>query len=220
MKRILILLLLVFSLAFASCGKKNDKPVEPDDGGQDPAQEVEVDKALDASLIASLGCKDATEIFLTTCGQSDVATVANMLDDAGVPTAKIKQEELITAREVITSGADEKPLVLLVVGTSSKGLGNAGTDVAKETKRAQDFAQAHLDGSIRLVIFHVGGAARRGSNSDPVINAACKSADLLLVVEEGNSDGLFTNLAKDNSIPLYLYSKASKMAPAISKLFK
>ncbi len=36
----------------------------------------------------------------------------------------------------------------------------------------------------------------------------------------GDQDNLFTNFSKNNNIPLYLFSKATKMVPAFAKLFE
>ena len=48
---------------------------------------------------------------------------------------------------------------------------------------------------------HIGGAARRGELSDKFVNAAAPNVDYLIIVEEGNKDGLFTKMSTEKNIP-------------------
>ena len=47
---------------------------------------------------------------------------------------------------------------------------------------------------------HVGGEGRRGTLSDLFINAAAPYADGMIVVDGGNSDGLFNKYADERKI--------------------
>jgi len=53
-----------------------------------------------------------------------------------------------------------------------------------------------------IITLHVGGEARRGDLSDSFITKIAPAADYLIVVEGGNKDGLFTQIAADNVIPM------------------
>lgn len=208
MKKLLLVFLLVFTVAIASCGNK-------DDDKQNPTEETpttEVDKALSSDFLGFVPA--GTTVHLTTCGQSDIDVVYNLLTTAGVPETQINSQSQLKADD-----CEEGDIVFLVVGTSNKGLGAAKTSVSDETKRASDFAAASRAGKIKLVIFHTGKDARRGDQSDPVIKAVAAEGKLLLVVDGGNNDGLFTNLAAEKNAPLYIYSKASKMVAPIKTLF-
>ena len=46
---------------------------------------------------------------------------------------------------------------------------------------------------ITVILFHIGGVARRDL-SDTVITSAANGSSLMLVVKTGNADNLFTNL--------------------------
>ena len=155
------------------------------------------------------------KVYATTCGQADLATLDVLLEDS------LETElELYTSDEkLVASEVEDGSVVFLVVGGSNKGLGAAGTDVTAEANRASDFASAAKSGKITLVVFHIGGESRRGDTSDPIIKAAAPSANLLLVVESGNSDGYFTSVSEEYNIPLYLFSKAAKLKPSLAKLF-
>ena len=176
----------------------------------------------DPDLLKDLAGKaQGVKVYLTTCGQSDVNVVVNIIENQVDPegetiviytdqeptdgTIKVLQDESLEATDIELSSDPEKlPFVLLVLGTSSKGLGAAGTDVQKETARAEAFANLAKEGKIVLVCLHVGGAARRGELSDPVITAAFAGANAVLVKADGNTDGFFTNLAEQNNTQYFL----------------
>ncbi len=225
LKRIFsIFMVLLSALTLISCGNDKDKDDEQGNGGGETPS-AEVDKALAENL---KGIASGKKVYLTTVGQSDVEKIENLLfsvdEDANIYDAatgsadsskavNVAKGNLLTASEV-----EKGAVVLLVTGSSSKGLGSAGTNVAKEIDRAQAFAERAVAGEITLVVFHVGGESRRGTSTDPVLDVACPGANLLLVVESGNSDGYFTNTAKEYNIPLYLYSKTSKIVGALKDL--
>lgn len=213
MKKIFsMLLLVVFAVALMSCGKKDDNKPTPT-----PTPSTELDKALDAKWEGNL--KDR-KVYLTTCGQADSGVIASILLNCGIGDTEYTSKDLLTAKEVSDAiTGTEVPAVLLVIGASSKGLGAAGVDVDHEVARAQAFVALANEGKIELIVMHVGGSARRGATSDPIIKAATPAADLLLVVNTGNSDNYFTTTATANSIELYLYKKNSGLLAAFKTLF-
>ena len=173
-----------------------------------PTQTNEVDKALDAKYNDLAKGK---KLYLTTVGQADVDKVQSFFDDLEM----VDGTDYIKNNKLTAADVEDGAVVFMVIGTSGKGLGAAGTDLNGEKKRANDFIAKE---GITLVVFHVGGLDRRGDTTDPIIDIVCPKADLLLVVESGNEDSKFTNIAKNNNVDLYLYSKTSKMRSAISTL--
>ena len=193
-----------------------DKPANGENGGNNnggnnsgtPQDGETLDKALDAKYKGL--AKDKT-LYLTTIGQADVDKVDSLLDDLDMVagTDYTKKNDL-TASEV-----EDGAIVFVVIGTSGKGLGAAGTDLNGEKKRANDFVAKE---GITLVVFHVGGIDRRGDTTDPIIDIVCPKAKVLLVVNGADDDNKFTNIAKNNNIDLYLFSKTSKMIAAVRTL--
>lgn len=202
MKKIWLLLsVLVLSFAVVGC--------TPEEEEEDPT-EKDVDIALALTWQEELVGKT---VYLTTCGQADVEIVQNILGVAGVAETAYTKDNHLTAAEV-TNGS----VVIMVVGSSAKGLGAAGTDVTAENVRAQAFASKANLGDIALIVVHVGGTARRGELSDTIIASALSGGDLALVVQTGDADDFFTDRASDTA-PLYLFSSASKLVPAFKVLF-
>lgn len=208
------LFLMILAISLVACSKK-DK--EEDKGDPDVGEEKVTDVALATSWSGKLSGKT---VYLTCCGQADIAILSSILSNAGVASESVVTENQLTAKEVTDAATEgQVPAVILVVGASSKGLGAAGVDVASETARAEEFATAAKEGKIELIVAHVGGKARRGETSDPIIKAATPAAELLIVVLDGDSDNYFTNAAKTNSIELYLYKKTSGLVGAFKTLF-
>lgn len=202
MKKIwIILTVLVLSILVVGCKKEEPEP-EP--------TEKDVDITLSTDFASAL--VDQT-VYLTTCGQADIDIVENILLFAGLTATDYTRDNLLTAAE-----AEAGSTVILVVGTSGKGLGAAGTDTTAENARAEAFASRSNQDEINLIVIHVGGAARRGELSDTIIASALAGSDLSLVVIGGDADDYFTDRASTSS-PLYLFSTASKIVNPIKVLF-
>ena len=99
------------------------------------------------------------------------------------------------------------------------GLGAAGVDESFEKNRADGFAQAAAEGKFTLILFHVGGTARRGTSSDPIIEAAFPGAAACFLVSSGNEDGFFTTLSTQNNVSLYEVGKAAELSDYTKQLF-
>ena len=204
-----IFMVLVLAFSLISCGE--DKGDGGEGGGDTPA--AEVDLVLPADF-AGLGA--GVPSYITTVGQADLALALGVLKR--IPAAsEVQSSSDLEAADVVAEGV--KPLVLLVVGGSGKGLGGAGVSVASETQRAADFVTAAAEGKISLVVLHIGGQGRRGENTDPILDVACPGADLLIVIEGGNADGYFTTSSKENNVPLYLYSGLGKLVDPFTVLY-
>ena len=151
--------------------------------------------------------------YLTTVGQADSDIVGNVFKKAGA-VGSYTTETMLQASEVA-----EGSVVFLTLGASSKGLGQAGVDEAYEKNRAAQFASAAKDGKFTLILFHVGGTARRGASSDPIIEAAFPGAAACFVVSSGNEDGFFTTLASNNNVSLYSVSKSLELVDFAKGMF-
>lgn len=205
MKKSLYIILLIIGVVFLVSCEKENPIITP--------EEKEVDIALGTEF-ESIGKEK--KIYLTTAGQADLDIVQNILESA---TSLTEDEGFTKNHELKASDVEVGSVVILVIGSSSKGLGSAGTNVTNEKIRAEALAEKAVAGDFTLIVVHVGGQGRRGDMSDPIISAVSPSANLLLVVVTGDQDDLFTNIAKNNHVPLYLFSKSTKMVSAFETLF-
>ena len=162
------------------------------------------------ALFATQFEKPAT---LTSVGQSaDVQMVKALLKKAGI---EAKFDALITDAGL----KDEKTLVL-AIGVSSKGLGAAGIKAEDELVRAEKLIKAAKAKNIKIIGLHIGGEARRGELSDKFVKVAAPYCDYLIVVNEGNKDGLFTKTAAEKKIQLETVPKITNAVEPLKKLFQ
>lgn len=201
-----VLMIMTLAVSFAACNKDTGNDGNTGNGGNNGGNTDVTPSALDKT-VSEAELKNIVgtgKLYATTIGQADLAVVNNLIVKAGVAAENYTSDNMLTADQV-----EDGSTVFIVVGASGKGLGGAGTDAAAELVRANAF-KAKAD-KINIVCVHVGGANRRGDTSDPTISVIAGCSKVILVVAEGNSDGLFTGIANDNSIPLYEYSKSAKM---------
>ena len=208
-----VLMIMTLAVSFAACNKDTGNDGNTGNGGNNGGNTdvtpSDLDKTVSEAELQNI--VGTGKLYATTIGQADLAVVNNLIVKAGVAAADYTSNNMLTADQV-----EDGSTVFIVVGASGKGLGGAGTDAAAELVRANAF-QAKAD-KINIVCVHVGGANRRGDTSDPTIRVIAGCSKVILVVEEGNSDDLFTGIANDNSIPLYEYSKSAKMLDSFKYL--
>lgn len=136
----------------------------------------------------------------TTCGQSPGAVMFKAL--ASQAGKEAVNENALTADQLATVAPNAKTLVI-TTGTSGKGMGAAGTDIDDEIARCTKLAEAAKAAGMTVVCAHIEGAARRTDYNDQAsIDAILAVADIVLVIDESDSDGLFTNYCAEHDLPL------------------
>ena len=150
-----------------------------------------VSAMIAALTLATAAC--AADVALTSIGQGPDARMVKVVMRALKVTpdydALMRPEAL-----------QNQKVLVAVVGGSSKGLGAAGIDKEEEVARAKALLDAAAKKGVKVLIMHVGGEGRRGTLSDLFINAAAPYADGMIVVDGGNSDGLFNKYADERKI--------------------
>lgn len=127
----------------------------------------------------------AAEVVLTPFGQSPDAMMVK-----------------VVLKKLEVDGRLEEKVLITVVAGSSKGLGAAGIDKDEEIARMQAVAEAARTAGMKILVMHIGGKGRRGKLTDAFIAEAVPMADKLIVVEGGDYDGLFSELAQKTGVDL------------------
>ena len=149
--------------------------------------------------------------LVTTCGQSPGAVMIKM--SAMQVGVKAESNNQLSASDL--EGTDAKTLIV-TSGTSMKGMGAAGTNVDKEIERCTELIAAAKKAGIQVVGAHVEGMARRTDSSDQAsIEAVMKDADIILVIDDSDSDGYFTKYAAEHKKPLLKVKDALTIGPAL-----
>jgi hypothetical protein len=151
-------------------------------------------------------------VAMTNPGQSaEIAMVDLLAKRVKLP---IKSSRFLEPAEL--SGINT---LILILGASGKGLGEAGVDLPSEVRRARALIAAAKKSGIKLIGVHLGGVARRGENSQVMIDAVASQMDCLVVRSDGNKDGLFTKVASANRIPLFQVEKTVEVAELLKQFF-
>ena len=152
--------------------------------------------------------------ILTSIGQSaDYEMIRVLLTRSGIQfdlNVVIRANELSSAYNTL----------ILVIGGSSKGLGDAGISADEELVRTQALIARARELNMSIIAVHIGGEARRGALSDVFISYAVPLTDFVIVVAEGNNDGLFTNLANQARIPFNSVNRISEVSSPLAAAFR
>ena len=196
MKKI-IALTLAMMLLLAACGGNSapaatEAPATPV-ATEAPAADAPVASAEPVEFTGKL----VAPFAVTSCGQSPGATMLNVV--AGQAKLTSVCYNAMTAANL---PAGTKTLII-TTGTSGKGMGAAGTDVDMEIARCVELAKAAKAAGMLVCCAHVEGMSRRtDANDQASIDGILAIADVVLVIEDSDSDGFFTNYCNANNLPL------------------
>ncbi|HSQ74345.1 MAG TPA: DUF6305 family protein [Bacteroidota bacterium] len=152
-------------------------------------------------------------ILITSAGQSaDVTLAGSLCKKAGL------EAKVIPAAAV----ADLKGFktLMIVAGFSSKGLGAAGTSREQELERVKKLIAAAREAKLPILTLHIGGKARRGTQSDDFNKMAAEAAQSLIVVKQGNDDGFFTKIAGEHKAKITVADKIAGVVAPLGAAFK
>jgi hypothetical protein len=174
-----------------------------------------------AAAPAPAAAKAQTPVFLTSCGQSPGAVTVNVFLRRLQMDYDLK--ETGTAKDL---AAKPYKTLIIVTGSSLKGMGGAGVSIDDELSRAGALIAEAKKRGMTVIGAHVEGMERRaknaapGDNSDEMsIDAVCPKAQLLIVRKDGDEDGRFTTLGKKFNIPVTFYEKSLELNTVLKNLF-
>lgn len=206
-KRIMSLLCIgLITISLTACGSSKETSQKQDAAKQTEQGAASQVKGLDKAIAEQ-------PALLTSIGQSaDFEMVKALMDNSQIKYTINK----------VASPADIKAekVLVMAVGGSSKGLGAAGIKAEDEIKRTEELIKAAKEKKIPIICVHVGGENRRGELSDKFVKPVAENADYIIVVESGNKDNLFTNIAAQKNIPMDSVKSIADVAVPLKKAFK
>ena len=178
-------------------------------------------KPAAAPAAAQTVAKAQAPVFLTSCGQSPGAVTV------GVFLRRLQMDyDLKDTGTVKDLAAKPYKTIIIVTGSSLKGMGGAGVSIDDELSRAGALIAEAKKRGIMVIGAHVEGMERRaknaapGDNSDEMsIDAVCPKSQMLIVRKDGDEDGRFTTLGKKFNIPVTLYEKSLELNTVLKNLF-
>ena len=202
MKKI-IALILAMMLLLAACGNSATAPAATDAPAPAATEAPAADAPVASAEPVEFTGKLVAPFAVTSCGQSPGATMLNVV--AGQAGLVSVNDNAMTAANL---PADTKTLII-TTGTSGKGMGAAGTDVKMELERCVELANAAKAAGMLVCCAHIEGMSRRtDANDQASIDGILAIADVVLVIEDSDSDGFFTNYCNTNGLPLLKVAQA------------
>lgn len=190
---ITIIVLVILMTMMTACSNSTEPTTNNTETKEPETEESEIDETkADVTLKGPY--------IITTCGQSPGAVMMNMVAmQEGLTSVN---DNALTAEALNT---DEYKTLIVTTGTSMKGMGAAGTDVNAEIERCVKLINTAKEAGLTIVGAHIEGMARRTDSSDAAsIDAVMELADVILIIEESDSDGFFTKYAEDNNKQLIM----------------
>lgn len=161
-----------------------------------------------------------TPLAVTTCGQSPGALMIWVL------SKQIKlpcdRDDLLTAEKLKAKADAGTPYKTLIIttGTSMKGMGAAGVDIDFEVDRIKAIIEEAKKQNIFIIGAHIEGMARRVDETDAAsIATVTPESNMLLIREDSNEDGYFTEAAEKQAIPLVTFKETLDLSGVFKQLF-
>jgi hypothetical protein len=163
-------------------------------------------------IAAPSGFKAEMPFAISSCGQSLDAETVSLL---------AKRNKLEHTFNNVLKASELKGIKTLVIamGGSAKGLGEAGIDEKGELSRTNALLDAAKKNKIKVIAVHVGGDSRKGALSDKFIDPVVAKADYLIVTEDSDKSGSFSKSAKSRKIPIAVVKKSTDVGKALKDVF-
>ena len=147
---------------------------------------------------------------------SDIPDAKDMASGVGLSTMKSKEDggdgdAYVRLNSTAPKGTPYKSLVF-VIGYSLKGMGASGLTLSDELKRINGLIDFCVKNKVKMIGMHIEGQPMRGkpgSEFEQIIDAVAPKMNGLIVEEQSNLDGKFTEIAKKGNIPLIVLPKAT-----------
>ncbi|HMA60028.1 MAG TPA: DUF6305 family protein [Halanaerobiales bacterium] len=155
-------------------------------------------------------------IIATTCGQSPGALmVTQICKQVGL---ECEQQDLLEGDYL---KENDFKTVIITMGTSGKGMGAAGTDMKAEVERINGIIEVANEKGMTIIGAHIEGEARRVDDNDAKsIEVVAPYSHIIIVREDSNKDGYFTDLGEEKDIPVYVIEKTLGLTEPLKEIFQ
>jgi hypothetical protein len=153
-------------------------------------------------------------LLITTAGQSPGAVIVSVLCSRN----KIDNDfrGLVKAEDLILKSYKT---LIITMGTSLKGMGEAGTDIDLELDRIKKLIEEARKQNILIIGMHIEGEARRTGHCEKSIDLVAPRVDYLIVRSDGNKDGRFDLISKEKNIPMTIIEETLELNDLLKEMF-
>lgn len=173
----------------------------------------------EASMTGDKPVKGEEPLLITNAGQGPGGKMGRLL----VSRSKVVQDMTYnaepTAEDLVSGGYK---MVLVVIGSSAKGLGASGITIDDEIARLEVLMETCKEKGIPVIAAHIEGQARRGkpgSADERAIEAIAPYAQGFIVKSDSNADGLFSRWSEKNGAPLTVIDETMGLVQVIKEMY-
>lgn len=112
--------------------------------------------------------------------------------------------------------------LMVIVGSSAKGLGASGITIDQEIARLNKMIAEAKKLKMQIVVCQIEGKARRGnpgSADEQSIDAVAPYADFLVVKKDANEDGRFTKISQKTKAPLTIIDDTVDFIQVVQQMY-
>lgn len=124
------------------------------------------------------------------------------------------------AADLEKGGKKAYETLIIVIGGSGKGLGSAGVSIDDEIKRAKELIAKAKQLGMFIIGIHVGGADRRGPNTEALLPDELPNLNYLIVRKDGDADGVFGKAAAQYKYPITYIEKTTELQALLKQVFQ
>jgi hypothetical protein len=163
--------------------------------------------------------KGQLPLLITNAGQGPGAKMARLLVQRSGAVADFDYNA-----EPREADLQKRPYrtVMVVLGSTAKGLGASGITIDQEIERLNAIMTASRKLKLQVVAVLLEGKARRGKPGgadERCIDAIAPFAQYLVVKKDGNEDGRFDVISKKSGAPLTLIDDAMDLGDVVKRMY-
>lgn len=151
---------------------------------------------------------------------ADVPEAVDLAGGVGFPSSTSTEEHplIFESHSTAPEGVAFKTIIL-TMGVSENGIEASNLTFEEELARIEENIEWARENDVTIIGMHVEKKFMRDTKeNEKVIETVLKGCDFVITTHEGNYDGKFSKLAKENNIPINITDDNSSY-PILSELF-
>ncbi len=172
-----------------------------------------------AGVTGDAPLKGEEPLLITNAGQGPGGKMGRLLVRRSKAVQNVTYNAEPSPEDILAGGYK---MVLVVIGSSAKGLGASGITIDEEILRLNAIMETCKKEGIPVVAAHIEGQARRGkpgSADERSIDAIAPYAKAFVVKKDSDADGRFTELAKQNGVPLTIIDETIDFMVVVKEMY-
>jgi hypothetical protein len=176
---------------------------------------------VEAAVTGAPPVKGRLPVLITNAGQGPGGKMARLLVQQSKALQPTEFSYLAEPKEQDLRAQPYKAL-MIVIGSSAKGLGASDITIDQEIARLQKMIAEAKRLKMQIVAVLLEGKTRRGKPGgadEQCIDTIAPFADYLVVKKDGNEDGRFDVISKKTNAPLTIIDDALDFSDVVKRMY-